>query len=74
MDNTNFFIGLDDTDHLDSGCTTESFNDFLNYLAEKIDCTIISRRLVRLWPFANRRTSGNAALSAVIQLNINDEQ
>ena len=74
MDNTTFFIGLDDTDHLDSGCTTENFNDLLHCLTKKIDCNIISRRLVRLWPFAKRRTRGNAALSAVIQLNINDEQ
>ncbi len=73
-ENIYFFIGLDDTDHLDLGCTTESFNQFLNYLIEKLNCTIISRRLVRLWPFANRRTRGNAALSAVIKLNILDEQ
>ncbi|MBK65011.1 MAG: hypothetical protein CMB47_05775 [Euryarchaeota archaeon] len=74
MDNIDFFIGLDDTDHLNLGCTTENFNDFLNYLTEKINFTIISRRLVRLWPFANRRTRGNAALSAVIKLNRCDEQ
>ena len=69
-----FFIGLDDTDHLDVGCTTEKFNQLLIYLDENINCEIISRRLVRLWPFANRRTRGNAALSAIILLNINEEQ
>lgn len=74
MDKANFFIGLDDTDHLDLGCTTENFNDFLNYLDKKINFTLISRKLVRLWPFANRRTRGNAALSAVIKLNLDDEQ
>ena len=40
MDNAIFFIGLDDTDHIDLGCTTENFNDFLNYLAEKINFSI----------------------------------
>lgn len=40
------------------------------HLCERIDgLTVISRRLVRLWPFAPRRTRGNGALSAVIELD-----
>ena len=51
-------IGLDDTDHIEIGCTTKTMDDFIKYIASKLDVTIIERRLVRLWPFARRRTRG----------------
>ena len=62
-------IGLDDTDHPKSGCTTESFDDLLHSLDSQVPgFKLIERRLVRLWPFAARRTRGNGALSAIIQI------
>ncbi len=72
-ENIKIYIGLDDTDHVDIGCTTEKLNHLLLYLELNINFEIVSRRLVRLWPFASRRTRGNAALSAVILLDKNDE-
>ena len=62
-------IGLDDTDHIDSGCTTSSFNDLLSDICQSMDCKVIERRLVRLWPFAVRRTRGNGALGAIMEIN-----
>ena len=65
------WIGLDDTDHLDGGCTTKNFDNLLielekNYILEQ-------PRLVRLWPFAKQRTRGNAALTVEIKCNNHDE-
>lgn len=53
------WLGLDDTDSLLGGCTTLVFHKLL----ENIPCEHGTPRLTRLWPFANRRTRGNAALS-----------
>ena len=64
-DSPTFWIGLDDTDERESGCTTDDFNDLLNHLYSS-GFSIHDPRLVRLWPFAPRRTRGNAALSAAI--------
>ena len=61
-----FWIGLDDTDEREHGCTTYDFNDLLNTLT-KSDIQIDDTRLVRLWPFAPQRTRGNAALAASVQ-------
>ena len=62
-------IALDDTDHVDHACTTEHFQRLLSMLQLSIDdFTVLERRLVRLWPFAPKRTRGNAALSAVCEL------
>ena len=33
-----------------------------------MDCKVIERRLVRLWPFARRRTRGNGALGAILEI------
>jgi len=66
-------IGLDDTDHPEVGCTTSSFDELLSQILEAMDCTIIERRLVRLWPFARRRTRGNGALGAIIEIPENAE-
>jgi tRNA(Ile2)-agmatinylcytidine synthase len=59
------WLGLDDTDSLAGGCTTEVFHRLLNSLPP--ETRLGTPRLVRLWPFAQRRTRGNAALS--IELN-----
>ena len=61
-------LGLDDTDHVDEGCTTSSFDELLSEIQEAMNCDIIERRLVRLWPFAERRTRGNGALGAIIDI------
>lgn len=63
------WLGLDDTDSLSGGCTTEVFHRLLLALPEGV--TLGTPRLVRLWPFAQRRTRGNAALS--IELITNNE-
>ena len=60
-----YWIGLDDTDEREHGCTTHDFNSLLNHLT-KLGFQIEDPRLVRLWPFAPGRTRGNAALSACI--------
>ncbi|HIG20010.1 MAG: hypothetical protein CXT67_01300 [Methanobacteriota archaeon] len=61
------WIGLDDTDSVDGGCTTWDFHLLLTHL-EECDFTVIGHpNLVRLWPFAPERTRGNAALSAEVQ-------
>ena len=63
-------IGLDDTDNPSAGCTTDCFDELLEHLSQSNHgFQVISRRLVRLWPFAPRRTRGNGALSAVIELD-----
>lgn len=58
----NLWLGLDDTDHLEGGCTTFEFHKLL----EALPCPYGEPRLVRLWPFAAHRTRGNAALSVEI--------
>lgn len=66
-------IGLDDTDHLEGGCTTYDLNELSRLLTHNIDSAEeIERRLVRLWPFAERRTRGNAALCLLISINPKD--
>ena len=59
------WLGLDDTDSLAGGCTTAVFHDLLNGLPAST--SIGTPRLVRLWPFAQRRTRGNAALGVELQ-------
>lgn len=62
-------IGLDDTDHPLSGCTTSTFDELLSLLESQIPgINIHLRGLVRLWPFAERRTRGNGALCAEISI------
>ena len=65
-DSSTFWIGLDDTDEREHGCTTHDFNDLLNTLVN-MGIKIEDPRLVRLWPFAPQRTRGNAALSARVK-------
>lgn len=61
-----FWIGLDDTDEREHGCTTHDFNDLLSALTQS-EIKIDDVRLVRLWPFAPQRTRGNAALAAAVK-------
>jgi|TARA_B100001741_G_scaffold311056_1_gene311475 tRNA(Ile2)-agmatinylcytidine synthase len=56
------WLGLDDTDSLEGGCTTLVFHELLNSLP----CDHGEPRLTRLWPFAAQRTRGNASLSVEI--------
>ena len=66
-------IGLDDTDHPKGGCTTYDLNELSRLLIRNIDSAEeMERRLVRLWPFAERRTRGNAALCLLISINSRD--
>ncbi|MEC8632849.1 MAG: DUF1743 domain-containing protein [Candidatus Thermoplasmatota archaeon] len=61
------WLGLDDTDSLAGGCTTEVFDTLLRHLP--VGASTGVPRLVRLWPFAQRRTRGNAALAVEIHTN-----
>ena len=63
------WLGLDDTDSLQGGCTTASFHALLDGLPADVKTGV--PRLVRLWPFAQRRTRGNAALA--VELHTPDE-
>jgi tRNA(Ile2) C34 agmatinyltransferase TiaS len=60
------WIGLDDTDTLAGGCTTLVFHQLLEGLPSNI--AVSEARLVRLWPFAKKRTRGNAAMAAELIL------
>ena len=55
------WLGLDDTDSLKGGCTTEVLFQLLEDLPDTV--TFRNPRLVRLWPFAKQRTRGNAAVA-----------
>jgi len=62
------WLGLDDTDSLDGGCTTEMFLRLLQRLGAKYR----DQRLVRLWPFAANRTRGNAAVAAELLISFDE--
>ena len=62
------YIGIDDTDYPKGGCTTWT-SQILGNLIESSGGDIIERRLVRLWPFAPRRTRGNGAVCLVVETN-----
>ena len=55
------WLGLDDTDSLNGGCTTEVLFQLLQDLPDNV--SFRTPRLVRLWPFAKRRTRGNASVA-----------
>ena len=61
-------IGLDDTDHPNGDCTTWHAHQLERVLTNQ-GAIPIERRLVRLWPFAVRRTRGNAALALVLEVS-----
>ena len=58
------WLGLDDTDHLGGGCTTYSLFELVKNLPEQYSAGDF--RLVRLYPFASKRTRGNAAVAVKI--------
>ena len=64
------WLGLDDTDTVSDGCTTYTLHCLLESLPDGVEASIPS--LVRLWPFAQHRTRGNAAVA--VELTTNDEQ
>lgn len=55
------WLGLDDTDTVDEGCTTFSLHALIEALPN--DVKVGTLRLVRLWPYAQQRTRGNAAVA-----------
>ena len=59
------WLGLDDTDHLDGGCTTHTLFQLIKELPPQY--VVSSQRLVRLYPFAKQRTRGNAAVAIEIE-------
>jgi tRNA(Ile2)-agmatinylcytidine synthase len=63
------WLGLDDTDSLEGGCTTEVLHQLIQQLPPNV--VVGQARLVRLWPFAKRRTRGNAAVA--VELTTEDE-
>ena len=63
------WLGLDDTDSLEGGCTTEVLHQLIRQLPPNV--VVAQTRLVRLWPFAKRRTRGNAAVA--VELTTEDE-
>ena len=64
------WLGLDDTDSLEQGCTTFTFHLLLAGLPDTVE--VSSPKLVRLWPFAQQRTRGNAAVA--VELKTEDEE
>ena len=63
------WLGLDDTDSLQGGCTTEVLYRLIQSLPDDVE--VGQSRLVRLWPFARQRTRGNAAVA--VELNCDNE-
>ncbi len=62
------WIGIDDTDDPDGGCTTDMFDRMIVGLLES-DPEAQARdvRLVRCWPMAPERTRGNGAVACRVQ-------
>lgn len=63
------WLGLDDTDTVNDGCTTFSLHSLIESLPDNV--VVGQLRLVRLWPYAQQRTRGNAAVA--VELNPSDE-
>ncbi len=61
------WLGLDDTDHIGGGCTTDVLFELIQNIPEQY--AVSSQRLVRLYPFAKQRTRGNAAVAIKIEGN-----
>lgn len=63
------WLGLDDTDHLNGGCTTWAMQQVLQRLPDGA-ARVGDVRLVRLYPAAPHRTRGNAALAVEVDVTI----
>jgi len=59
------WLGLDDTDHIGGGCTTDALFELIQNIPKQY--VVSSQRLVRLYPFAKQRTRGNAAVAIKIE-------
>ena len=66
------WLGIDDTDHINGGCTTHTLYQLISNLPPEF--TYQNPRLVRLWPFAAQRTRGNAAVAVEIITDNNEEE
>lgn len=66
------WLGIDDTDHINGGCTTHTLYQLISNLPAQF--TYQNPRLVRLWPFAAQRTRGNAAVAIEIITDSNEKE
>jgi len=67
------FIGFDDMDTHDGGCTTYVMYLFLKELVRRFgDCVVDLPRLVRLNPYVPFKTRGNAAVSVILNVSEDD--
>ena len=66
------WLGIDDTDHINGGCTTHTLYRLICDLPTKY--AYQNPRLVRLWPFAVQRTRGNAAVAIEILTEDNEDE
>ena len=66
------WLGIDDTDHINGGCTTHTLYRLICDLPTKY--AYQNPRLVRLWPFAAQRTRGNAAVAIEILTEDNEDE
>ena len=66
------WLGIDDTDHINGGCTTHTLYQLICDLPTKY--AYQNPRLVRLWPFAAQRTRGNAAVAIEILTEGNEDE
>lgn len=66
------WLGIDDTDHINGGCTTHTLYQLISNLPPQFPHQ--NPRLVRLWPYAAQRTRGNAAVAIEIITDGNEEE
>ena len=67
------WLGIDDTDSLDGGCTTLVFHELL----DSLPCEYGQPRLTRLWPFAAhplRHRSGRGPSQRELGLNLSTRE
>ena len=65
------WLGIDDTDGPDGGCTTDLFDRLITDLSiHEPSADICDMRLVRCWPMAPERTRGNGAVACQIRTTL----
>ena len=65
------WLGIDDTDGPDRGCTTDLFDRLIADLSiHDPSADICDVRLVRCWPMAPERTRGNGAVACQIRTGL----